>query len=120
MRIRSYIPANDPVNAFKASVRLSAAQVHSGGPITGPVMVDAEFVFPRMKGQIWKTKPMPRLRHAKKPDTDNLQKAVFDALTGLLWIDDAQICDGRIQKWIAAGDEQPHVVITITPLMEAA
>lgn len=59
---------------------------------------------------------MPRLPHAKKPDRDNLDKAYLDALRGLLWIDDAQICDGRIEKWIAAGDEQPHVLITVTPI----
>jgi len=56
----------------------------------------------------------PRIRHAKKPDRDNLDKALMDSLTGLLWIDDAQVCDGRITKWIAAGDEQPHVVVTLS------
>lgn len=37
----------------------------------------------------------------------------MDALKGLAWNDDAQVCQGSIEKWIAAGDEQPHAVITI-------
>jgi Holliday junction resolvase RusA-like endonuclease len=59
---------------------------------------------------------MPRTYHAKKPDRDNLDKAVMDALKGLAWIDDSQVCDGRIIKLIAAGDEQPHVEIRIISL----
>jgi Holliday junction resolvase RusA-like endonuclease len=76
------------------------------------------FVFPRTKSQIWKSRPMPRIWHAKKPDRDNCDKAVLDALSGLLWLDDSQVCSGTIEKWIAAGDEQPHVVVTVTELGE--
>lgn len=108
--------ARGPIDAFRASVRLAASWAFEGAPISGPLRVDAIFVFPRTQGQIWKTKPMPRIRHAKKPDRDNLDKAILDSLTGLLWLDDAQVCDGRIEKWIASGDEQPHVTITVSLL----
>lgn len=37
-------------------------------------------------------------------------------LKGLAWIDDAQVCAGYIEKWIAAGDEQPHVWMRIRSL----
>lgn len=116
--VQNYTPAKDPVNAFKAMVRLAAHQSFKGAPLSGPLRVDSVFVFPRTKGQTWKTKPMPRIRHTKKPDRDNLDKACMDALTGLLWIDDAQACAGELEKWIAAGDEQPHCVITITQLSD--
>lgn len=105
-----------PIVAFKATVRMAAAEVHRGAPLAGPLRCDLEFVLPRPKALFWKTKPMPRVPHVAKPDRDNLDKAVMDALKGLVWLDDCQVCDGRIQKWIAAGDEQPHVVVTITPL----
>jgi Holliday junction resolvase RusA-like endonuclease len=39
---------------------------------------------------------------------------LYDALNGLLWRDDSLICDGRVQKVYAAGDEQPHVEIAIS------
>lgn len=102
-----------PVLAFKATVKMAAEQAYQGPPLTGPLRCDLEFVFPRTSNMIWKSKPMPRVWHTKKPDRDNLDKAVMDSLKGLMWVDDCQVCAGEIQKWIAAGDEQPHVVITI-------
>jgi len=105
-----------PIVVFKATVRLAAEREYQGPPLTGPLRVDIVAVFPRPANRTWKTKPMPRERHIKKPDRDNLDKAVLDALNGLAWVDDCQICAGGIEKWIAAGDEQPHVVITIEEL----
>lgn len=35
---------------------------------------------------------MHNLPHIKKPDSDNLEKFLFDAMTGLLWDDDSRIC----------------------------
>lgn len=40
----------------------------------------------------------------------------MDALKGLAWLDDAQVCQGNIEKWIATGEEQPHVVVSILQL----
>ena len=111
--------AKGPVDAFKASVRLAASEEYSGAPLEGPLLVDCLFIFPRTKAQMWVRKPMPRLWHTKKPDRDNLDKAVLDALSGLLWRDDAQVCDGRVRKIIASGDEQPGVRITVIELTES-
>lgn len=103
-----------PIAAFKATCRLSVQQVFHDPPLEGPLRVDLTFVFPRPQGLIWKTRPMPRLPHTKKPDRDNVDKAVMDALTGLLWRDDCQVISGTIEKWIAGGDEQPHVRMTVS------
>ncbi len=105
-----------PIAAFKATVRLTAQQQYSGAPLSGPLRVDIVFVFPRHSNKIWKSKPMPRYRHVSNPDRDNLDKSVLDALKGTVWVDDAQVCDGRIEKWHAAGDEQPHVDVYITEI----
>ncbi len=77
----------------------------------GAVEIDILFGMPRTKGQIFKTKPMPRLLHTKKPDSDNLAKSVLDALKGILWIDDAQVCSLTVTKVVCAGDERPFVRI---------
>jgi Holliday junction resolvase RusA-like endonuclease len=111
-----YEDKKHPVAAFKATVRYAFQQEYTGAPLQGPLDCSITFVLPRPQSMVWKTRDMPRARHAKKPDRDNLDKAVMDALKGIAWIDDAQVCDGRIQKWIAAGDEQPHAVITIRQL----
>lgn len=109
----NYTPAKDPVNNFKATVKMAAAQVLQGPPMSGPLRVDLVFVFPRQKAKVWKSKPMPRYFHVGKPDRDNLAKSLQDALNGLAWVDDAQICAGSIEKYHAAGDEQPHCLVTI-------
>lgn len=111
---RVFQPKKHPIADFKASVRLAASCAFTGAPLQGPLRVDVTFVFPRTKGEIWKRRPMPRIPHAKKPDRDNCDKAVLDALSGLIWADDCQVCAGEIQKWIAAGDEQPHVAVKIS------
>lgn len=54
----------------------------------------------------------------RQRDLDNLPKAILDALThGGLWEDDSQIDDLRIWRSTQCTGE---VVITITPLKEAA
>lgn len=105
-----------PIAAFKATIRMAAQQAYQGPPLTGPIQLDWCAVFPRPGRLVWKTRAMPRERHITKPDRDNVEKAIMDALKGLVWVDDCQVCDGTPQKWIAAGDEQPHVSITVRRL----
>lgn len=76
-------------------------------PWTGPLCVNETFYFPRPKahyrsnGELRDTAPR---WHTTKPDRDNLDKAVCDALTNLgIWLDDKQVCDGRVQKRYADG-----------------
>ena len=111
--IRNYIPTDHPVVAFKAAAQMAAAGAYQGEPLDHPLRVDLVFVMPRPKSMCWKRRPMPRAPFGKKPDRDNLEKSLYDALNGLLWRDDSLICDGRVQKVYAAGDEQPHVEIVI-------
>lgn len=40
-------------------------------------------------------------RPAKKPDCDNVEKAVYDALNGLAYKDDAQIVESGLKKYYA-------------------
>jgi Holliday junction resolvase RusA-like endonuclease len=47
-----------------------------------------------------------------KPDTDNLAKPTKDALTGIAWLDDAQVVEEHIAK-IQGPDLPPGVLIEI-------
>lgn len=114
--IRNYTPAKSHVNAFKAHVAYAAKQVYNDKPLDVPLSLTLEFVFPRPESMMYKKKLMPREPKACKPDFDNLAKSVCDALNGLLWRDDSLVCEAKITKWIASGDEQPHVFIMIEPL----
>lgn len=105
------------VAEFKAALRLAASPLLGGGALlVGPLRVDVEFVFPRQAAKVWKSRPMPRYRKTTKPDRDNLDKLLMDSLTGVLWQDDNQVCAGSIDKWHAAGDEAPHVLVVVTTI----
>jgi len=110
-------PSRHPVIDFKASCRLAASVAYDGPPLDCAVSVRIGFVMPRPKYKIWKTKPMPSEPHDKKPDLDNLAKAVLDSLNALIWRDDSLISDLFVSKRIAAGDEQPHVSVVIEELV---
>jgi len=113
----NYTPKTDKVNAFKATVRMAASKAYQGPPLNGPVILTATFVLPRPQRRVWKTRPMPREPHTTKPDLDNLIKALKDALSALVWTDDCRAFRYRdTAKWIAAGDEQPHVEVRIESL----
>ncbi len=105
----------------------SAAKEHSGKCIYQPLEVILTFFMPRPKchygtGKMAATlKPSsPRLIYDKKPDADNLAKAVLDALTEIrVWLDDDQVCDLLILKrWEEPGVFQPGCSIRISALME--
>lgn len=83
--------------------------------LTGPLQVDLQFWFPR-PGTPHKKKPNPPLWHTKKPDRDNLDKAVLDCLTGLLWHDDNQCCGGWIGKAIVAPGQRTGVMLRVSTL----
>ena len=69
---------------------------------------------------MWKSKPMPRLPHTSKPDCDNLAKGTLDAMTGVAWDDDSQVCVLAVQKWIAGGNDSPGVKISVNQVGEDA
>ena len=53
------------------------------------------------------------LRPTKKPDIDNVVKAICDALNGVAYKDDVQIVDCRVRKYFG---EEPRVLVTITDI----
>ncbi len=114
----NYTPAKHPVQAFKASVRLALSRVYAGAPLDGPLELRVVFLMPRPGRLRWKTRPMPRLPHESKPDSDNLLKALKDSLSGLAWHDDAQVSDVVSRKRYAAGDEPPHCEVEIRQVQE--
>lgn len=128
-RARVYgAPAKHPVHAFKATCRMAweAAEdahttEHGDEPEefwkpwweTSARAIELTFVMPRPK--LPKKMGTGRLLHTKRPDFDNLEKSVTDALNGLAWLDDSCLCDVHTRKFVAAADEAPHVEIVIRP-----
>lgn len=68
-----------------------AKQQYQGNPLANPLKVKISFHFKYSKAKT--DEPMPR-----KPDMDNLFKALFDSLTGIAWVDDCQIFEIEATK----------------------
>lgn len=56
-----------------------------------------------------------KIRPTTKPDIDNIEKAVYDAINGVVWKDDVQVVDVVKKKRYAAA---PGVVVTIKPSVD--
>lgn len=90
---QNYTPATHPVQQFKLDIK-AAAQAAGLPPalVDGPLILECRFYVPRPASLMRKKDPDGPIRLTKKPDLDNLHKAVKDALSKVLWHDDSQIC----------------------------
>lgn len=108
----SYIPKSHPIHAFKQLIRLRCKEQHAA-MLDGPLIAHMLFLLPRPGRLIWKTRAMPRTWATGRPDLDNYEKAVMDALNGQLWDDDSQVVELHARKLYAGGDEQARTEIMV-------
>lgn len=54
------------------------------------------------------------LRPTKRPDADNIGKAVLDSLNGIVWADDAIITDLWVRKKY---EPQPGLIVYVRPVL---
>jgi Holliday junction resolvase RusA-like endonuclease len=76
-----------------------------------PLKAVIDVYFPCPTSQYRKTKPRPQEWRTKKPDADNLAKAILDALNGIVYHDDSQVVDLRVRKYQAAQGDAPRVEV---------
>lgn len=97
--------ANKHNRPWRADVKAWGAKAMDGEtPITAPVHLDIQFFLARPKSHYRKSgalKPNAPAVVAKMPDLSKLIRAVEDALTGIVWRDDAQIASIRGSKCYA-------------------
>ena len=115
---RVYRDKDHAVHAWKQEINLACRLAFAGiDPIQGPVSLTAVFAMPRPNKMLARKYPDGRFYHTAKPDTDNLIKAVKDAMTGIAYDDDAQVCAEYVTKYYQAKlNDQPGVHILISRL----
>lgn len=102
--------SNDNVHAWKQEIGIVAGTLRRGKPpYEGPLYLKVVFYRKRPK---WHTgvhgikKSAPKFPDTK-PDTTKLIRPLEDALTGILWNDDAQVVRQYAEKrWVGAGEEE--------------
>ena len=104
-----------PVVAFKAAIQAAVRREWTEVSVR-PFSVNCEYWFPRPASKTFKTRENPVLWHTAKPDIDNIDKAVKDCLTGIVWKDDSQIVKGSSAKFVARPKSAPGVLLTIEEL----
>lgn len=77
-----------------------------------PMEVRLIFAMPRTKAM----KPTDSLAMVQRPDIDKLERAILDALTGVVFKDDSQVCILLAGKRRCAPDEPPNVFIEVEPV----
>ena len=87
----------DSAETWKQEVRRQAVANAPESLMSGVVRIQLDFFLPRPKVHLDKhgvPKPKSPVWCQKKPDLDNLIKAVTDAITDTqkVWLDDSQIC----------------------------
>lgn len=83
-------------------------------PVQGPVRVDVTAVFGLPASKHRKRSPeVNQTPCTKRPDIDNVVKAVLDAGNGILWGDDAQVWKLDITKVYGAQGEAARVLVQV-------
>ena len=86
---RAYIPEKHKIHAWKALIQDACYEPSLTIPTANyerAIEVELIFTLPRPKSL-----PKKVTHHIKKPDIDNLCKAVLDAMNGIIYKDDSQV-----------------------------
>jgi Holliday junction resolvase RusA-like endonuclease len=103
---------------YEAALKFAAKEaMGERAPLDGPLRVD--IMIRRPIPQSWPKKRQEaarrgELRPTTKPDFDNYAKTV-DALNLVVWIDDGQVVDGRVQKFYS---DKPGMWIRVSPIVQ--
>lgn len=111
--VKTYTP--EKTANYENLVKMAAADAMRGRELIAAA-VHVELVILCSIPQSWSKKKQAAamagaIRPTTKPDVDNVQKAIYDALNGIVWIDDKQIVSGEFAKHYAS---MPMVRVNIS------
>jgi len=107
---------NKKAKQWAAVVSLAALEAMAGrSAFEGPVVVTVRFDVQRPKAHSTSKglRPGAPLFSSSKPDVDKLARCCLDALTGVVFLDDAQVARLVVEKRYAAS---PGARVTVAPV----
>lgn len=120
---RSIVTDDNPEGEkWKKIVAAYARTVHTGAPLSGPLQLDVTFTLERPQGHFGSGKNAGNVKDSApefpivRPDTTKLLRCLEDGLTGVLWIDDAQIVRQVVSKEYGP---KPGALVHIAPYVES-
>lgn len=113
--------SNKKSKPWMAHVGATAHDVYGGELLDGPLRLTAQFFFARPKSHYGtgrnanRLKPSAPIHHAQTPDLAKLVRAIEDAMSGVVYRDDRQICQygETSRQWT---EKAERVEITIETL----
>jgi crossover junction endodeoxyribonuclease RusA len=119
------LESSDRVRPWRQDVRFAALEERpSDWDMATPMRLDLVFWFPRPASHYGTRNGISYLKanapiepvSARIGDIDKLQRAVFDALTGVAYLDDRQVVEVEARKaYLMGPDAAPYAHITIAP-----
>jgi Holliday junction resolvase RusA-like endonuclease len=114
--------ANPNSRDWKTDVSKAAQEAYIGPVLEAPLKVTLQFFVPRPRGHYGSGKNENKLRATapvypkSKPDLLKLARGVEDAMSGIIYKDDAQIVVENLYKSFTSEGCKPGVKVTITEL----
>lgn len=117
-RFGTYTP--EKTRKYKELIR-KTYEKEVGQFIEGFVGMDIMAYFPIPKSYTKKQRREIEEHHfwyGKKPDKDNIDKSVMDALNGIAYKDDSMVVMGRTLKKYCRDDQEPKIIVTLRDMEE--
>lgn len=121
MKHPAIVNDNSKNKSWEGQVKHALLQLGSVYPRQFPVAIQLRFCLLRPKGHYRSGKNATLLagsapaRHVSKPDLDKLVRSVKDALKGIAYADDSQVCDLTAKKHYVdrfTGTEGVEILVT--------
>jgi crossover junction endodeoxyribonuclease RusA len=109
--------ANKHSKAWMDSVKTAANRIYSGELLAGPIELHVVFFFQRPQSHFGSGRNYGQLKasapehHSQTPDLDKLVRCLGDALSGVIWRDDRQVCKTISERRWTTSTERAEVTI---------
>ena len=123
IRIVNIESGAEGLSRWTADVRHAAFEQYDGPLFRGQVSITIEYRFRRPKSHYGTGRNAMKLKAkaprylTTKPDIDKLDRAILDALTGLIWHDDSQVFEIRSRKQYVNEGDRPGATVSVIPAL---